>query len=277
MILSRASVAIALALGGLAAHASTDVTVQLGVNPNFSGGTGPLNTVLTQQGPASLISGLVTGGAGSSGTAYAYAETGTLKVSGTSEGSLNSVARAIFRDDFKLDIPGVAANTPVSLEFKLLVGGDLTVGNSNIAAASWQVRADMGGGGYDLAGDATLYNNSPSLGVHGYVGDPFGMLSTTITIPTGQTLPIYVEMTGAAQTANDGHGGALATSAFDLSHTLRWGGTTVWLGGVEQTNVLLTSASGFNYLLAAPVPEPGTLALALCGAAVLLARRRWTA
>ncbi|RZI97357.1 MAG: PEP-CTERM sorting domain-containing protein [Rubrivivax sp.] len=37
---------------------------------------------------------------------------------------------------------------------------------------------------------------------------------------------------------------------------------------------MLTSTSGFNYLQAAPVPEPGTGALALCGAAVLLARRR---
>lgn len=273
---ARALTAAILALAGFAAQASTDVTVQLNVNPNFFGGTGPHNTVLTQQGPAQLSSGLVTGGGNSSGTAYAYAETGILKVSGTSVGSLNSGARAIFRDEMKIDLAGVASGTLVAIDFSLLFTGNLTVNNSNIASASWQVRADVGGGAYDLGGDATLYNNSPALGQHGYVGTPLGNLGTTVMVPTGQMLPVHVELFGAAQTSYDGHGGALASSSFDLSHTLRWGGMTVSLNGVVQDQVLLTSASGFNYLQAAPVPEPGTLVLALLGAAVVLARRRFT-
>lgn len=274
MKLSRNLTILALALGCIGAQASTLVTAQLGVNPNFSGGTGPVNPVLTQQGSAELTSGLVTGGASSSGHAHAFAQIGTLKVDGDSTGSLNSVARAIWRDDFKLDLPGVAANTQVTVNFQLNFDGSLSVGNSNIGSASWQVRADVGGGAYDLGGDATLYNNSPVLGVHGYVGDPLTTLHGTATFLTGQMLPLIVELTGTAQTANDGHGGALATSSFDLSHTLRWGGMTVSLNGVQQDQVALTSASGFNYLQAAPVPEPGTLLMALCGAAVLLARRR---
>jgi PEP-CTERM motif len=270
----RAALALAIAFLAAPAGAVTNVQVQLGVNPNFSGGTGALNTVLTQPSSAELSSGLVTGGFNSSGTAHAYAEIGTLKVDGTSVGSLNSVARASFRDDFKLDLPGVAANTQVTVNFQLLLDGSLSVGSSNIGSASWQVRADMGGGAYDLGGDATLYNNSPALGTHGYVGTPLGTLTGTATFLTGHMLPLSVELTAAAQTANDGHGGALATAAFDLSHTLRWGGMTVSLNGVPQSQVMLTSASGFDYLQAAPVPEPGTLALMLAGIALLRFRRR---
>lgn len=266
--------ALALALGTSWAQASTDVTVQLGVNPNFAGGTGPTNPLLTQAGPADLSSGPVTGGFNSSGAAHAFAQTGTLKVDGTSEGSLNSLARAIFRDEVKLDLPGVAAGTQVVLQFDLLLSGNLSVGASNEAASSWQVQADVGGGAFDLFASGRLYNNSPTLAIHGYFGDPIGALHGTSTIPTGQMLPVYVELQAVAQTAYNGQGGALATAAFDLSHTLRWGGMTVSLNGVPQSQVTLTSASGFNYLEAAPVPEPGTLVLALCGAAVLLAKRR---
>lgn len=274
MKLSRITLAAALVAWGASAGAVTMVTVQLGVNPNFSGGTGPVNTVLDQPVWAELTSGLVTGGFNSSGTGHAFAQIGTLKVDGTSEGSLNSVVRASFRDDFKVDLPGVPANTPITVNFQLLFNGSLNVNNSNIASASWQVRADMGGGAYDLAGDATLYNSSPVLGVHGYVGTPLGNLTGTASFMTGQTLPLIVELTGAAQTAYDGYGGALATSSFDLSHTLRWGGMTVSLNGVQQNQVMMTSASGFNYLQAAPVPEPGTGLLIGLGATFLLWRRR---
>ncbi len=274
MKLSHLALAGAMATLGASAGAVTMVTAQLGINPNFSGGTGPVNSVLNDPVSAELTSGLVTGGFSSSGTGHAYAQIGALKVDGTSEGSLNSVVRASFRDDFKLDLAGVPANTQVTVNFQLLFDGTLSVNNSNIASTSWQVRADMGGGAYDLGGDATLYNNSPSLAKHGYFGDPLGPLNGTATFMTGQTLPLIVELTGTAQTAYDGYGGALASSSFDLSHTLRWGGMTVLLNGVPQNQVTLTSGSGFNYLQAAPVPEPGTLAMALCGAAVLLVRRR---
>jgi len=272
--LSHIASALALAISGASAGAVTMVTAQLGISPSFSGGTGPVTTVLNDAAWAELSSGLVTGGFNSSGTGHASAQIGTLKVDGTSEGSLNSVVRASWRDDFKVDLQGVPANTQITVNFQLLFDGSMSVNNSNIASASWQVRADMGGGAYDLGGDATLYNNSPVLAKHGYFGDPLGPLNGTATFMTGQTLPLIVELTGAAQTAYDGYGGALASSSFDLSHTLRWGGMTVLLNGVPQSQVTLTSGSGFNYLEAAPVPEPGTLALGLCGAAVLLLRRR---
>lgn len=270
----RTALALAITLLAVPASAVTNVTVQLGVNPSFFGGTGPVNTVLTQAGSAELSSGLVTGGFNSSGSAHAYAEIGTIKLDGNSTGSLNSVARGIFRDDFKLELPGVAAGTQVVVQFDLLLNGSFNVGASNEAAANWLVRADVGGGAFDLAAEGHLYNNSPTLSVHGYVGDPLGTLHGMATVATGFMMPVYVQLDASAQTAYNGQGGALATADFDLSHTLRWGGMTVWLNGVQQNQVTLTSASGFNYLQAAPVPEPGTMVLMLAGAVLLLARRR---
>lgn len=269
---------LSLVLGaavGFPAEAVTNVTVQLGVNPNFIGGTGPFNQSVTQTAPGELTSGLVTGGFSSSGTGHAFADIGTIKLDGTSEGSLNSVARGIFRDSFKIDLPGVPSNTQVQIDFAINVDGLLSVGNSNGASASWQLRADVGGGAFDLGADATLYNNSPSFGTtHGYVGSPMGLLHGSATVLTGQVMPIDIEFTASAQTSYDGFGGAPATASFDFSHTVTWAGMTVLLGGVAQPQAVLTSGSGFNYLQAAAVPEPASAALWGLGAAFLLWRRR---
>lgn len=269
----RTTLAFVIAALGAPAGAVTNVTVQLGVNPNFSGGTGPANPVITQSGPADLSSGLVTGGFNSSGAAHAWADIGMLKVDGNSTGSLNSLARSSFRDDFRIDLPGVAAGTQVQINFTLDLTGSLSVNQHNDASANWQVVADMGGGAYDLGASAYLYNNSPVLAKHGYFGDAIGPLHGTALVPTGQWLPMSVELTAVAQSAYDGSGDStLASAAFDFSHTLTWGGATISLNGVPQANAQLTSGSGLNYLQ--PVPEPGTGLLIGLGAAFLLWRRR---
>lgn len=273
MKLSHIACAVATAILGAQASAVTNVTVQLGVNPNFSGGTGPVNPVVTQAGPAELSSGLVTGGFNSTGTAHAWADIGSLKVDGTSTGSLNSVARSIFRDDFRIDIAGVAAGTQVQVDFTIHLNGTLTVNDHNDAAAGWQLSADMGGGAWDLGASGHLFNNSPVFAVHGYVGDALGLMHGTALVPTGQWLPITVQLEASAQTGYNGSGDTVvASSAFDFSHTLTWGGATVSLNGVQQAGSVLTSASGFNYAQA--VPEPGTGVLIGLGAAFLFRRRR---
>ena len=265
--------ALLAAAGG--AQAVTNVTVQLGINPNFSGGTGPVNPVVTQAGPAELTSGLVTGGANSTGTGHVYADIGVIKVDGTSSGSLNSVVRGIFRDDFRLDLPGMPMGTQVQINFDINLSGALSVNDHNEATAGWQVAVDAGGGFYDLGASGHLYNNSPIFAIHGYVGDAIGVLHGTALVPTGQWLPLSVELTASAQTGYDsGSDTTPCASAFDFSHTLTWGGMTVLLNGVPQPGVQLTSGSGIDYLQAVAVPEPGALSLMLMGAAVLLWRRR---
>jgi hypothetical protein len=273
MQFSRLAFTVAMAALCAPAGAVTNVTVQLGIAPNFSGGTGPVNTVVTQSAPAELSSGLVTGGFSATGTGHAYADIGTLKVDGTSTGSLNSVVRSIFRDDFRVDLPGVAAGTQVEIDFKMNVSGTLGVTDHNIATAGWQVAADMGGGFYDLGASGHLYNNSSIFAQHGYVGDAMGLLTGTAVVPTGQWLPMSVELTASAQTSYEG--GADTTSgeaSFDLSHSLTWAGMTVSLAGVAQPGATVQSGSGFNYLQ--PVPEPSTGLLIGLGASFLAWRRR---
>jgi hypothetical protein len=71
------------------------------------------------------------------------------------------------------------------------------------------------------------------------------------------------------------------TASADMSHTILWAGTNYFIsGGQTYTDVTLTSASGFNYNVAATdtaaVPEPSTTTL-LPGGVVILAlalRRR---
>jgi len=271
----RPMLALAMAALAVPAGAVTNVTVQLGINPNFSGGTGPVNPVVTQAGPAELTSGLVTGGFNSTGTGHVWADIGAIKVDGSSSGSLNSVARGIYRDDFRIDLAGMPAGTQVKLDFTLNLSGTLSVNDHNEATAAWLVAADMGGGAYDLGASGHLYNNSPIFAMHGYVGDAIGPLHGTALVPTGQWLPMSVELTASAQTGYDnGSDTTPGASAFDFSHTLTWGGMTVSLNGVQQNDAQVSSGSGLNYLQPLAVPEPGTGLLIGLGASFLLWRRR---
>ncbi len=62
----------------------------------------------------------------------------------------------------------------------------------------------------------------------------------------------------------------------DFLHTLRYGGSAaLMLDGVAVEGYTLTSASGIDWRLATPVPEPSAAVLMLAGAGLLLARRRW--
>lgn len=72
----------------------------------------------------------------------------------------------------------------------------------------------------------------------------------------------------------DGQAEAYAIS--DFSHSLRWGGVDAITdqNGSTITIFSLSTASGTNLLKAAPVPEPGTLALCSLGALVALKRKR---
>lgn len=278
MKLPRLALVALVASFGAPVEAVTLATAQLGVNPNFSGGTGPVNTVLSDPVSAELSSGAVTGGFSSSGSAHAYADIGTIKLEGASQGSLNSVARGIFRDDIKIDLPGVSSGTAVQIAFTINLDGTLSVNDHHDANAGWQVRADVGGGAFDLAAEGQLYNNSPAFAKHGYFGDAMGPLHGMATVTTGFWAPLYVELTASAQTAYNGSGGTtLASSSFDFAHTLTWGGMTVSLGGVQQSGALVTSGSGLNYLQAVAVPEPAPAALLGAGLAFLLWRRRFRA
>ena len=76
---------------------------------------------------------------------------------------------------------------------------------------------------------------------------------------------------------NAAYGGGLADShaSADFSHTLTWLGTgPVLVGGQSLSHYSIQSASGVNWTLPSPVPEPATPVLLAAGLAWLFVRRR---
>lgn len=63
----------------------------------------------------------------------------------------------------------------------------------------------------------------------------------------------------------------------DFGHTLRWGGITSVVYNGQALDPHFESASGIDWTLAAPVPEPAPWRLLGAGAALLAARRLWSA
>jgi len=277
-IARHAACALASLLVVPACLAVTLNTAQVGVTPSFSGGTGPYDETTNANGPAHA-GGAATGGFSSSGSASADVGWGWIKLSGDSAGSLNSLARGIFRDSITITAPGHATGSPGLLSFTLLVNGSLSVNQEHVADAGWSLAADVGGAAFDLHAGAMLYNNAPVLAKHGYVGDPFGSYSATVSFSYGIAMPVDVELEAIAQSAYSSSGTqTLAISSFDLAHSLYWGGLSVLDGnGQPLPSWQLLSASGTDYRqsFAPAVPEPAALLLWAAGLTLLpLLQRR---
>lgn len=271
----RLITAFVLTLGLSTAQASTVNTGQVGINPNFSGGTGPFSQNVNNQGPVDIKNPqLVTGGFGSSGNAATFVDYGVIKLSGDSAGSLNAVARGIIRDDLTFSAPGFATGTQAAVTFSLIVNGTLSVGPLGLSTASWGLQADLGGGFFDINKSASLLGAGPFLPNHGYVGDPFGTYSATVTLQLGFVAPLDIELTASAQTGFDFVGSS--PSSFDLAHSLYWGGIgAVTINGVAVNDFAVTSGSGTAYSTSlAPAPVPLPPALLLFAPALALLRHR---
>lgn len=272
--------ALACTMSSSLAMASTLNSAQLGINPNFSGGTGPVNETVAHTGVVELNSGLVTGGASSTGHGFAYADYGVIKLSGDSAGSLNAVTRGIFRDDLTFNVAGVASGTLAQVMFSLQIGGTLTAASAGIGEAGWQLQADLGGGAFDINRSASFFSDSGIFAKHGYTGDPFGTYSATVTVQLGFVAPLDVELSASAQSAFDGDH-VSAPASFDLAHSLYWGGVSAIVvdGNDVTAQASVTSGSGTPYmgsLAPAPVPLPPALLTCLGGVAVVGRRRRLT-
>lgn len=260
---------LVFAAGSAGVQATTLNTAQLTVAPSFSGGTGVFTGLDSQNGPASLV-GSATGGGNSSGAGTAFVDWGVVKLTGSAAGSLNTVARGIFRDEVVITAPGVQNGTAGMVTYAVSVDGSLFTGEPGNASASWAISTDLNGGAFDLGVRGSLTNGL-------YTGSPFGTFTATVPFGFGATLPLYVQLEAAAQAAYDS-GPGLPNASFDLGHSLYWGGIVgITVNGAPVSGFNVSSTSGTPYMSSmAPVPEPGALGLMLAGLGVLagLQRRR---
>jgi PEP-CTERM motif len=268
----RGALWFAFALGSAGAEATTLNTAQLSVAPDFAGGSGPYDGLENQNGPASLA-GTATGGANSSGAGTAFVNWGVVKLTGSALGSLDTVARGIFRDELVITAPGIPNGTVGTVTYALDVSGSLFADAPGVARASWSLAADLGGGVFDINVGGT--QNSPING-GGYVGAPFGTFFGTAQFAFGSIIQLYVQFDGVAQAAYTSTLPGLPNASFDLGQSLYWGGFSgIAVNGAPVSGFNVTSTSGTNYRDSmAPVPEPGALAMVLAGLGVLVGLQR---
>lgn len=104
-----------------------------------------------------------------------------------------------------------------------------------------------------------------------------GILSLEVAFIFGDPFSLTVYL--SAQTSVYGGQSSSTDATVDASHTALWGGINAVLSEGTSVDYSVSSASGFNYRVPLPVPEPGTYALMLSGLGVLglMARRRRSA
>jgi len=244
----------------------------LNTDPTESGGTGfdqSLNA-------AGSLTGFASGPFASQGAGFLMINYGVIKMSGDAFGDFDTLARGIFEDNIIITAPGIATGTAGTLTYSISVTGSIE-GITGDSAASWSLQSEFNGGAAAIRASAAA--DSPELTPPGYVGDPFGVYSATVSFQYGVSIPIEVELDSNAH-ASYATGTDPGAAQFDLSHSLYWGGlTNLSAGGAPVGDFTVTSDSGANYansFVPSAAPEPGTATL-FAGALLVgigLARRR---
>ncbi len=236
----------ALAAALFAPHAGADPLpnmVQVYVNPNSSGGSGPFGQTIQLPGTLDL-SGSATGGGNSGGSGTAHVEYGLIRLSGDAVGTLSTVTRGSMRDRFTITAPGVPTGTFGTLKFIVTIAGSLSapLGSS---AASWQFQGDIGGGVYDITKSGSIH--SPSLGGH-YTGDALGTYtSATVSFQFGVQTSLGMELTASAQ-AGFGNNGEHGVASISPPITLTWEGLSdIRVNGTPVGGSTVSSESGTNW------------------------------
>lgn len=199
--------------------------------------------------------------------------------SGFGTGSV-AIAKAEFNDQFMLNAPGYATGTLAYMTFAIVVDG--TVGGR---ASINQVVGGYGNGHIDADWHATTKVNYDTFEQFGQVGGvttssdpvfsgsgPTGTVIVTARVIVGELNPVMLRAEATAfgaGSSDEYRPSSLELMSFgNLGHTLSWGGI---LSLRTQENTAITdfsatsASSNFNYLQAAPVPEPQAWALMSCG------------
>jgi hypothetical protein len=197
-----------------------------------------------------------------------------------------AVAGGGWSESMTIDLAGHAGESAVWL-FKVDVQGLLSAANNGLSSVAMNVYKN----------EQELFSSVP--GFDRGDSDPFGadrqrvswgvvrngqrsiddQVTFAVPVTLGQSFVWGVHGTIRATTASFSAQSTASTAQADFLHALRYGGSAaLMLGGVAVDGYTLSSASGIDWTAAAPVPEPGALALWAAGLATLagLAHRRTT-
>jgi len=235
---------LAATFTSLAAHGAPNNMARVTIQPDFFGGTGPVDLIVQQPGTVDAA-GSTTGGANSSGNANAHTQYGYISLRSHAEVSLNAAATGIIRDNLTFNAPGFPNGTTASVTYSFRIEGSLSA-TSGSSASSWEITTDLGGGVFDLRKTGRV--NSPLVLPSGYQGDPFGTYTATGTVGIGFPAPLYLEFTANADAANTSGQSGLATVHFARFF---WNGITeVKINGVAVPGATANSESGTNWGIA---------------------------
>ncbi|MBN8597883.1 MAG: hypothetical protein J0L78_09435 [Planctomycetes bacterium] len=232
---------LAGAVFSFAALGALNNQARVSIQPDFFGGTGPVDNIVQQPGTVDA-SGSATGGGNSSGNGNAHTQYGYINLRSHAEVSLNATARGIIQDKLTFSAPGFPAGTSASVTYSFRVEGSLSA-PAGVSGSSWDVTTDLGGGAFDLRKSGRLY--SPLVIPSGYQGDPFGTYTATGTVSLGFAATLYLELTVNADASNHPNQTGLATVHYGR---LYWNGITdVKINGVSVPGATATSESGTNW------------------------------
>ena len=241
LVAVRRIAAFAVVLSTGSALGALNNQARVSIQPDFFGGTGPIDIINQQPGTVDA-SGSATGGGNSSGNADAHTQYGYINLRSHAEVSLNATARGIFQDKLTFSAPGYPNGTTLSVTYSFRVEGSLSA-PAGVSASSWDITTDLGGGAFDLRKSGRVY--SPLVVPSGYQGDPFGTYTATGTVSVGFPATLYLELTVNADASNHPNQTGLATVHYGR---LYWNGITdVKINDVSVPGVTAISESGTNW------------------------------
>lgn len=214
---------------------------RVSIQPDFFGGTGPVDIIVQQPGTVDA-SGSATGGFSSSGNANAHTQYGYINLRSHAEVSLNALARGIIQDKLTFSAPGFPNGTTASVTYSFRIEGSMSA-PAGVSASTWEVTTDLGGGAFDLRRTGRV--NSPLIPPSGYQGDPYGTYTATGTVALGFPATLYLELSVNADASNHPNQAGLATVHY--GHFIWNGITDVKINGVSVPGATATSESGTNW------------------------------
>lgn len=184
------------------------------------------------------------------GEAFAFADFGVLKISGSARGfQINSVSAATFSERLTITSSDIANGTPGAFDFSVALNGVLDAANGG--SVVWNLTAGSAAPTLSKIGKHDTHFEN------GDFGDAFGVYEGTARFIYGLPVLLEVDLNAAAASP-----GTASSSGYDLGHSLYWNGiSAITANGARLRNFTITSETGTDYLksfvpVTVAVPEP---------------------